>query len=45
MPKHFKSMKAYRKYLAYIKIHGIKTDKNVKYQYIHGKKHYIKHRK
>ncbi len=40
--KHFKSKSAYERFDAYIHMHDIHTNKNVKYVYIQGKKHKIK---
>ena len=42
--RHFKSKKAYRKFVAYIHIHHIKTRKP-KYVVIAGRRHRIKHRR
>jgi hypothetical protein len=41
--RHFKSKKAYKKFLAYIHIHRIKTRKP-KYVIIAGRRHKIIHR-
>ena len=40
---HFKSEKAYRKFLAYIHIHRIPHRKG-RYVYIGGRKHKVKHK-
>jgi len=42
MVRHFKNKESYRKFKAYIKIHGIKTNPREKYVMIAGKRHMIK---
>ena len=44
MVKKFKNKEAYKKWIAYIKIHNIKTKHPYQKIIIHSKEHKVKHR-